>query len=464
MATSQTNAGQTVSAEKTRGFRRIVFASVSGTAIEFYDFFLYGIAAALVFNRVFFPEQTPLVGALLAFATFSVGFIARPLGSMVFGSYGDRLGRKRALMISLMVMGISTVVIGLIPSYGSIGVVAPIILTVARFLQGFALGGEFGGAILMISEHSRPERRGFWASWAQAGGPIGSILASGVLALMATVGGDEFFINYGWRIGFILSAVLIVLAFFLRRAVEDSDVYHAAQKERERLEDTPLKHAVKRYWKPILLVLAATLGEKATYYVFGVFSQTYLVNVQQINREDILNVFFYGSFIWFLSMLAGGWISDYIGRKKTSLLGFAVAIIWVPWGLGMLTGDAVTITLIATVVFVGLIAHGIVVGGQAAMFSEMFPTQVRYTGASLGYAMAAVLGGALTPIIGTAMLEQTGSITPVVIFVLGTIVISVLAMFRIGETGRRRLQDIDSYQLSGKKPAEQAAAENHRMN
>ncbi|QFU89794.1 MFS transporter [Amycolatopsis sp. YIM 10] len=428
---------------RSRELPKVVAASMSGTAIEFYDFFLYGTAAATIFGTVFFPADDPLVGTLAAFGTYAVGFVARPLGGVLFGQIGDRLGRKRALMTSLAIMGATTVLIGLVPSYASIGVLAPILLTVLRILQGLALGGEWGGAILLIAEHAGQRRRGFWASWAQAGGPLGSLLSTGVLAILAAVLPASEFSDWGWRVAFLLSAVLIVIAYVLRRAVEESPVYRAAAAQPVARPKSPLREVLRTHRKAVLLSFGACAGEKATYYTFGIFALSYLVDERGVARGEVLNALTVASVFWFLSMLAGGWLSDRFGRRTITVLGALGAAIWIPLSLAWLAhGQVPSTTAILVSLTVGVVFDGVITGGQAAFFAELFPTSVRCTGASLGYQLAGIVGGSLTPIVGVALLAATGSVVPVVLFVLAMLALTVVAMTIAGETRHRTLDDI----------------------
>ncbi|MFF2654951.1 MFS transporter [Streptomyces sp. NPDC058045] len=423
-----------------RSLRRAVVSGMAGTAIEFYDFFLYGSAAATVFNTVFFPDRSPLVGALLALVTYAVGFVARPVGGLLFGHFGDRVGRKRVLMISLLMMGCSTLLIAAIPSYATIGVAAPILLTLCRLTQGLALGGEWGGAVLLITEHGDRERRGFWASCGQAGGPLGSLLSTAVLWIMASAMSNEAFTAWGWRLPFALSAVLIVVSYYLRRSVEESPLYQQAAERRTEQPKSPLGTVLRQHRKAVLLALFACIGEKATYYAFGIFGLTYLVETVGVPKADVLNALTIGSVFWFVTIIAAGRLSDIIGRRATTLIGVVLAAVWVPVGfLWMGNGHHSVIIVVMTV---GLIADGIITGGTSAFFAELFPTEVRYSGASLGYQTATVLGGSVAPLLGVGLLAATGSVVPILIFVVAMLALTATAMFWAGETKGRDLTAI----------------------
>ncbi|WP_314173832.1 MFS transporter [Streptomyces winkii] len=428
-----------------RGLRKVVAAATAGTAIEFYDFFLYGSAAATVFNTVFFPENSALIGALLALATYAVGFVARPLGGVLFGHFGDRLGRKRMLVISLLMMGGSTVLIAAVPSYAAIGVAAPLLLVLLRLTQGLALGGEWGGAVLLIAEHGDHKRRGFWTSWAQAGGPLGNLISTAVLWVMAALMSEEAFTAWGWRIPFALSALLIAVGFFLRRSIEESPLYHQAAehhgpRHQEAQVRSPVALVLRHHRKPVLIAFFAGIGEKTTYYTFAIFGLTYLVETVGVPKAQVLNALTIGSVFWFLTIIVAGRLSDIIGRRITTLTGVALAAAWVPVGFTWASGGgSVAVTALMTV---GLIADGIIAGGTAAFFAELFPTHVRFSGASLGYQLATVVGGSAAPLLGVALLAATGSIAPVMVFVLAMLALAAVAMLSAGETKDLDLADI----------------------
>ncbi|MGA9519951.1 MAG: MFS transporter [Myxococcaceae bacterium] len=428
-------------AQTRKGFARLVAASLAGTTIEFYDFFLYGTAAALVFNKVFFPAGDPLTGILMALGTYAVGFVARPVGGIVFGHLGDRWGRRNTLALSLLLMGAATVGIGLIPSYETIGIAAPILLTVLRLVQGLALGGEWGGAVLLVAEHGSDKHRGFWSSFPQTGGPIGNMIATLVLAVLGTVITNEQFVDWGWRVAFLLSAVLVFAGIWLRRSIEESPLFlemQARAKARGTEGHAPIKTVLREYRREVALAAMANVGEKATYYTFSIFLLTYLTQQVQVSRSVALTAVSIASVPQILAMLAGGTLSDRFGRQGLNiLLGVLVAL----WGfLGLPLVDTGNSALITVVIVVGLTLHGLMCGGQVAFYAEIFPSHVRYTGASLGYQLATVIGGSLAPIIGVALLRHYGSTTPVAIFLALCAASTVLAFVLAGETRHRSLR------------------------
>ncbi len=423
---------------------KVVAASLVGTTVEWYDFFLYGSAAALVFPAVFFPASDPLVGTLLAFLTYAVGFLARPLGGLVFGHFGDRLGRKKLLVLSLLLMGGATFAIGLLPSYAAIGVAAPILLTTLRLVQGFALGGEWGGAVLIVSEHGSAERRGFWASWPQAGAPAGNLLATAVLAVLAGVQSDEAFTAWGWRVPFLLSGVLVLIGLWVRLAVTESPVFLEAQARAEERaaatgvkERPPVLQVVKTYKREVLTAMGGRFCENVSYYIITAFVIVYVVTFLKLDRSVALNAVLIGSAVHFVSIPLWGALSDRVGRRPVYVVGAAGVGIWGFVFFRLLeTRNAAAVILAVTV---GLVLHGAMYGPQAAFFSELFGTKVRYSGASIGYQLASVFAAAPAPLLATALLREYGSGTPVAIYLAITSVVTLVAVLSFPETRGRDL-------------------------
>jgi metabolite-proton symporter len=409
-------------AEGTTPLRRVVMASLIGTTIEWYDFFLYGSAAALVFNKLFFPEFDPLTGTLLAFATYALGFVARPVGGIVFGHFGDRIGRKRLLMLSLVLMGVATILIGLLPTYGQIGVLAPIGLIILRLVQGFAVGGEWGGAVLMAAEHGDAARRGFWASWPQAGVPAGNLLAAAVLAIMAAAQTEAEFLDWGWRVPFILSALLVIVGWYIRDKVAESPMFEAEIEAAEVPSKVPAMEVLRERPKALVLGAGLRLGENISYYILTVFSLTYLVDVSKESRSLALNALLIGAAVQFFAIPLLALLSDRIGRRPVYALGAFGLAIWSFVMFGLLgSGDNVSIIL---ALVVGLVLHGAMYGPQAAFITELFPTRIRYSGVSIAYQLTSIVAGSLAPIIALWLYKQYGSATPVAIYVAAACVIS----------------------------------------
>ncbi|MFD3327394.1 MFS transporter [Streptomyces sp. NPDC058701] len=429
------------------GIGRVISASLIGTTIEWYDFFLYGSAAALVFNKLFFPSSEPLVGTLLAFLTYAIGFAARPLGGLVFGHYGDKIGRKKLLVLSLLLMGGATFAMGLLPTHASIGVGAPILLTLLRLVQGFALGGEWGGAVLLVSEHGDDKNRGFWASWPQAGAPGGNLLATGVLALLAGVQSEEAFLAWGWRIPFLLSGVLVVIGLWIRVSVSESPVFlEARAKAAEEAaaagvkEQLPITDVFRSHRRSVLTAIGTRLGENISYYILTAFLLVYVTTHLGLSKSQGLNAALIGSAVHFVTIPAWGALSDRIGRRPVTLIGSIGMTGWAFVFFAML--DTKSFPAIAAAVTIGLVLHGAMYGPQAAFISEMFDTRVRYSGASMGSQLASIIGGALAPIVAVALLDGYGSSLPISVYLAVATLVTTLTVLVARETrGRNLAQD-----------------------
>ncbi|WP_141203446.1 MFS transporter [Streptomyces griseorubiginosus] len=429
--------------------KRIVAASLIGTTIEWYDFFLYGSAAALVFNKLFFPDSDPLVGTLLSFLTYAVGFAARPLGALVFGHYGDRLGRKKLLVLSLLLMGGATFAIGLLPTHATVGTAAPVLLTVLRLVQGFALGGEWGGAVLLVSEHGDARRRGFWASWPQTGAPAGQLLATGVLSLLTAVLSDAAFGSWGWRIPFLLSGVLVVVGLWIRLSVDESPVFKEALAQAEARkaaregasEKLPIVAVLRHHWRDVLVAMGARMAENISYYVITAFILVYATTSAGVSKQTALNSVLIASAVHFAVIPAWGALSDRVGRRPVYLLGAVGVGAWMfPFFSLIDTGGFGNLVLAVTV---GLVLHGAMYAPQAAFFSEMFATRMRYSGASIGAQFASVAAGAPAPLIATALLADYGTSTPIALYVIAAAVLTVVAVGVAQETRHRDLADVE---------------------
>ncbi|MFB7285389.1 MFS transporter [Actinacidiphila glaucinigra] len=429
--------------------RRIVAASLIGTTIEWYDFFLYGSAAALVFNKLFFPNEEPLVGTLLSFLTYAVGFAARPVGALVFGHYGDRLGRKRLLVLSLLLMGGATFCIGLLPTFGTIGVAAPVLLTMLRLVQGFALGGEWGGAVLLVSEHGDAKRRGFWASWPQTGAPAGQLLATGVLSALTALLSDDAFTSWGWRIPFLLSGVLVMVGLWIRLSVDESPVFKAAlaraearKAEESAIERLPLVSVLRDHWRDVLVAMGARMAENISYYVITAFVLVYSVEHAALGKQTALNAVLIASAVHFAVIPAWGALSDRVGRRPVYLLGAAGVGLWAFPFFALIDTRSFPALLLA--VTGGLVLHGAMYAPQAAFFSEMFATRMRYSGASIGAQFASVAAGAPAPLIATALLAAYDSSVPISLYVIAAAVLTLVAVGVAKETRGRDLDALDA--------------------
>ncbi|MBE3011503.1 MHS family MFS transporter [Microbispora sp. NEAU-D428] len=420
---------------------KVVGASLIGTTIEWYDFFLYGSAAALVFNKLFFPSEEALTGTLYAFLTGLVGFVARPLGGLVFGHFGDRLGRKRLLVISLLMMGGSTFLIGCLPTYATLGAAAPLLLAVLRLVQGFALGGEWGGAVLLVSEHGDPRNRGFWASWPQAGAPGGNLIATGVLALLAAVQPDDAFLSWGWRIAFLLSGVLVLIGLWIRLTVAESPVFQEALERQEPAPKAPIVGVLRHHWRDVLVAMGARMAENVSYYVITAFVLVYGTTAAGLPKGTVLNAVLIGSAFHFVTIPLWGALSDRIGRRPVYLLGAVGVGLWAFAFFPLI--DTKNFALVTVAVTVGLLLHGAMYGPQAAFFSELFATRMRYSGVSIGYQLASIAAGGVAPLIAVALLDAYGSSVPVSVYVVAAAILTIIAVIASRETRDRDLSAIE---------------------
>jgi MFS family permease len=386
----------------------VIFSSTIGTAIEWYDFFLYGTMAALVFPKVFFPESNPIVGTLLALFTFLVGFIARPFGGAFFGHLGDRIGRKSTLIATLLLMGISTLIIGFLPGYATLGLAAALILVLLRLGQGLGVGGEWGGSVLLAMEYGHKGRRGFWASWPQMGAPVGLVLSTLVVNIVQAATGASF-LAWGWRIPFFLSALLIIIGLYIRVRILETPLF-AMVKEQKREAKAPIIEAFRHSTPEILLSAGARFVENASFYLFTVFVITYGVEKLLLGRALILNAITIAAVLEFFTLLLFGHLSDSFGRRRWYLLGCVLmAAFAFPYFLLMNSGS--TVLFILGVVLSLAVFHAWVYGPQAAFIAERFGTRSRYSGASLGYQLAAPFAGGLAPIIALLLLTGKSSLT-----------------------------------------------------
>jgi metabolite-proton symporter len=404
--------------------QRAVIAATVGTAIEWYDFFLYSTVTGLVFAKLFFPQSDPLVGTLEAFAIYAVGFIARPIGAAIFGHYGDRIGRKSTLIATLMLMGIATFLVGLVPTYESIGIWGAVILTLLRFLQGIGVGGEWGGSVLLSMEWARSnESRGFIASWPQFGVPCGLFLANLAVLAFSQLSGDQF-LTWGWRVPFLLSIVLVGVGLWIRLGIIETPIFTRLVAE-NKIERTPMLEVIKRHPKEIILSAFARMGEQAPFYIFTAFIFAYATGTLHVSRDFVLVAVLVASILSFVSIPLSGHISDRIGRKKMYMLGAVTTGIFGFVYFGLL--NTASLPLIFLAVVLSLIPHDMMYGPQAALIAEAFPGRLRYSGASLGYQLASVIAGGPAPLIATWLFGQYHSAYPIAGYILVCAVLSLVA-------------------------------------
>lgn len=389
-------------------------ASLTGTSLEWYDFAVYSAAAAIVFPALFFPESDPLTGSILAFSTYAVGYVSRPIGGIVFGRLGDKIGRKHVLVMTLLLIGAATFLIGLIPSYGSIGVTAPIVLVLLRFAQGVGVGGEWGGAVLLSSEFGDPQRRGLWSSAAQIGPPLGNLMANGSLALLTATMSEQAFLEWGWRAAFLISAVLVAFGLWVRLKLEDTPVFQALAERGDRPE-APVREVLNTQRRPLVAAILCRVGPDVTYALFTVFSLTYGTIQLGFSRNDVLVAVLTASAFQVFTIPLAGAISDHINRRLLYGMAAVGSAVWAFIFFAVIDGQSVPLLIIGTVV--GLTFHSFMYGPQAAYIIEQFSPRLRYTGSSLAYTFAGLIGGAIAPLMFTLLLSRFDSWVPVAAYV-----------------------------------------------
>jgi metabolite-proton symporter len=416
---------------KSRSAVRVVVASLVGTSLEWYDFFLYGSAAALVFGKLFFPTFAPLTATLLAFATYAIGFVARPIGGIIFGHFGDRAGRRTVLVVTLLLMGVATALIGVLPTYATIGAAAPILLVALRFVQGIGLGGEWGGAVLMSLEHAPAHRRGFTASWPQVGVPAGNLLAAGVLWVMSATLSDKAFQAWGWRIPFLLSGVLVLVGLWIRLSISESPLFASVAESGTKVR-LPLVEVLRRHPRGLLVAMGARIGTDVAFYTFVVYVLTYVTGTVKLPREAGLSAVLVGSAGQLVLIPLFGALSDRYGRRPVYFAGAVAAAVWAFAFFPLL--DTGSRPLIVLAVAVALLTHAAMYGPQAALIAELFATELRYSGASMGYQVAGIFGGALAPIVAIKLVGWTHSAVSVSWYVAAMLAVTMVALLAAPET------------------------------
>jgi metabolite-proton symporter len=424
--------GEEIRKNQKRESVKAALSSFVGSAIEWYDFFLYGTAAALVFPKLFFPQSDPLVGTLEAFGTFALGFLARPLGGMVFGNFGDKLGRKSMLVMTLLIMGIATTLIGLLPTYETIGFWAPTLLVVLRLIQGIGVGGEWGGAALVSVEHAPKEKRGFYGSWTQMGVPAGMVLSTAIFAMVSSFT-EEQLLSWGWRIPFLFSIILVGVGLYIRLSVMETPAFQQV-KDQGKEARVPILEAVKTHPKQVLQAMGARFAENGTFYIFSTFVLSYATKQLGLPKSVVLGGVTLATALEFITIPLFGALSDRIGRRPVYMAGAAFTALFAFPFFWMLETKTTVLIWLAIVIALGL-GHAAMYGPQAAFFSELFGANVRYSGISIGYQLASVFAGGLAPLIATSLLAWTGG-NPwsVAVYMIGMCLVTLASVYWTSET------------------------------
>ena len=421
---------QTRTEAKHGSVKLVALASLIGTTIEWYDFFLYGTAAALVFNRLFFPNSDPLMGTLYAFGTYAVGFFARPFGGIIIGHYGDKVGRKSMLVLTLVIMGVATFLIGLLPTYEQIGPWAAVALVLLRVAQGFGVGGEWGGAVLMAVEHAPPGKRGFYGSWPQIGVPAGLVLSTAVFTVFRSLPEDQF-LSWGWRVPFLVSSLLVGVGLLIRMRIVETPAFSRV-KENASEARQPIVEVLRTYPKEVLVAMGARFAENGAFYIYSVFVLVYATQQVKIPQQTILFSMLFAAACELVAIPFYGALSDRLGRRPVYLFGAVMtAVLAFPLFILLDTGSTPLVVLAMFLVFI--FSHAAMYGPQAAFLSEMFGTRVRYSGASLGAQLSSVLAGGLSPFIATALLRSYGR-TALALYLIFMATVTIVAVIAATET------------------------------
>ncbi|MBM7024827.1 MFS transporter [Clavibacter zhangzhiyongii] len=400
-------------------------ASLTGTSLEWYDFAVYSAASAVVFPVVFFPASDPYTATILAFSTYAVGYVSRPIGGFVFGRLGDKIGRKPVLVLTLLLIGIATFLIGVLPGYATIGLAAPIILVLLRFAQGVGVGGEWGGAVLLSSEFGDPRKRGFWSSAAQVGPPAGNLLANGALALLTVLLTEDDFLDWGWRVAFLLSALLVAFGLWIRLKLEDTPVFKALQERGDR-PSAPISEVFRTQGRPLVAAILSRVGPDVLYALFTVFTLTYGVNSLGFERSQVLVAVLVGSAVQLFTIPLAGAVSDRINRRALYAAAAVGAAVWAYVFFAITDGSSTFVLGVGIVL--GLFFHSFMYGPQAAYIIEQFSPRLRYTGASLAYTIAGVIGGAIAPLMFTIIYEETGSWVGIALYLTAAVVLTLVGL------------------------------------
>lgn len=416
--------------------RKVLIASLTGSAIEWFDYFLYGTAAALVFNKIFFPNFDPVIGLILSYLSFSLTFFIRPIGGVIFANIGDRIGRKKTLILTLSLMGSATVLIGLLPTYEQIGMWAPMLLILLRIVQGLGIGGEWGGALLLAYEYAPEGKKGFFGSIPQAGVTIGMLMATFIVSLMALFS-EEQFLSWGWRIPFILSAVLVLLGLWIRKGIEETPDFEQV-KSSGKVEKTPLKTTLKYHWRSVLIAAGLKAVETAPFYIFSTFVVSYATGTLSYTKSTVLNSVTLAALVSTLLIPVMGYLSDKVGKKKMYITSTLILGLFIVPYFMLLDTHSTWGLFLATVISFGILWSPIT-AVLGTLCSEIFTTNVRYTGITLGYQLGAALAGGTAPLIATWLLASyQGNWVPVAVYLLAIVAISIIAAIFAGNVAKKQ--------------------------
>ena len=420
------------------GRGRLASASMIGTSLEWYDFTVYNTLAALIFNHLFFPSVDPLAGTLLAFSTYAVGYVSRPLGGFFFGNLGDRVGRRAVLMLTLVLMGVTTALMGLLPTYASVGILSPILLVTLRFVQGIALGGEWAGAVLLAVEHGDQKKRGLNASWAQVGPSFGTLLGTAFIAVITLSVSSAAFLDWGWRVPFLASLLLVGFGIWVRSSVGETPAFEKLS-EAHATAKVPVLEVFSQHWRRLVIAGGARIGSDVLYALLVVFTLTYVTTVLNLSRPLALTAVLAGTACNAATVPLFGALSDRFGRRPVYLGGVLAAIVWAFVFFTMM--NTAQPFLIVLAVVIGLVIHAVMYGPQAAFVTEQFPTRVRYAGSSLAYTLAGILGGGFAPLIIVALFRATHHTMAVSLYVTGALVVTAIALLAARETAKHPLAE-----------------------